>query len=189
MAKAEPHRSRMWVVAPAATSMTTLLENLPCDLIPRGATVRGVPSLCIYMYTFHEINTTVTFSLHFCVSFSLSYNTLSAPLLYTERFCAGIQLAVSPSPSAQALVLFVASVCTGCPPYAETIPCRQPAASSGPQRRRDGGGGREAEHGVHVGISITEHREGFQQRMGIPFGHELHVCQQLALSPRKQTHG
>jgi hypothetical protein len=53
-----------------------VLENLPCDLIPRGATVRGVPSLCIYMYTFHEINTTVTFSLHFCVSFSLSYNNI-----------------------------------------------------------------------------------------------------------------
>jgi hypothetical protein len=38
---------------------TDLLENLSCDLIPRGATLRGVSSLCIYMYTLHEINTTV----------------------------------------------------------------------------------------------------------------------------------
>lgn len=53
-----------------------MLENIPCDLIPRDATLRGVSSLCIYMYTFHEINTTVTFSLHFRVSLPLNNNTL-----------------------------------------------------------------------------------------------------------------
>lgn len=39
----------------------------------------------IYMYTFHEINTTVTFSLHFCVSFSLRSNTLLALLARIEK--------------------------------------------------------------------------------------------------------
>ena len=56
-----------------------VLENLPCDLIPRGATVRGVPSLCIYMYTFHEINTTVTFSLQAVSRFH------SASTIWTAR--------------------------------------------------------------------------------------------------------
>jgi hypothetical protein len=57
-----------------------VLENIPCDLIPRDATLRSVSSLCIYMYTFYEINTTVTFSLHFRVSFLLCSNTNNVSL-------------------------------------------------------------------------------------------------------------
>jgi hypothetical protein len=64
-----------------------VLENILCDRIPRDATLRGVPSLCIYMYTLHE-NIQLSLSLHFelslslyvCVSFSLCPNTFYAKI-------------------------------------------------------------------------------------------------------------
>ena len=49
-----------------------MLENLSCDLIPRGTTLRGISSLCIYMYTLHEINTTVLSFVSLSISLPLS---------------------------------------------------------------------------------------------------------------------
>jgi hypothetical protein len=49
-----------------------VLENLSYDLISRGATLRGVSSLCIYMYTLHEINTTVLSFVLLSISLPLS---------------------------------------------------------------------------------------------------------------------
>jgi hypothetical protein len=170
--KKKIYMSNMWTTVSRVTVWERCYKILSCDQLavtPKGHTPwETLYPLYKYMTLCNKDNSSVicilSVSLHW-----VYFNTLSARDSRSSGF------------------FLHAPVDTGCPPYAENIPCRRPAASSEPQRRRDGGGGREAEHGVHVGI--TDRREGFHQRMGFSFGHELHVCQRLALSPRKQTHG